>query len=496
MGYVPETSSIMNMNTLVGRNSMREQRHERSLFELRDDLESTIMTRNVTAFHEIVKKIKARFALESESENHIKYGYPSFREMITKRTSGCSLLDGAVMCSFKEAVNYFIDDEGADAKKVSPGLIVPFGKYHLTDYNQDRKDIIDKLIQSGVILEKVALENAIECGLEVVKFILDRAPYLDKKGLLYFATRSNEPELVRLFMTEDKIELNLALESMLESLTSRSPSEGEMLILKMLLDSKADPNSKCTFPKYEGESLLGIAIRRQNKEAVLALVSAGAVIPKNPRKNIDITPEFSQFMKELAQLKSNAQLIGLSARDKPDVARRIGFFSAMPHELQAKIAAHTVNPKSIPEPASTKIASDAIKNLRKAHTYFDDIKIKAEAGDDAAQNFLGKLYEKGSVRFGIEKNEKKAVELYRKAARQHNPQAQRNLAGMYENGLGGLSKNSDLAQMWRERAKDAEEYEKHLESKSADKPSIDEQQKNKRDEAQSSENRQPNRPKR
>jgi hypothetical protein len=484
---------------------MREQRNERPMHELKIELVRAIQTHNVTEFYEIVKAIKAQLAREDAYVNRSKHGFSSIREMIIYSSFTESPLNIAVSCNFKEAVNYFIDDEGADAKKVSPSLIVPFDGYVKTDFNQDRKDIIDKLIKSGVSLEREALVNAIEYGLEPVNFILNLAPYLDKKGLLATAAfKSDDPELVRLFITENKDELNLALECMLRSLTSNSLSEGKMRILKLLLDAKVDPNCKCTYPTFEfdsvivreGDSVINIAIHRQNKEAVLALVSAGAVIPQKLSKFKDIiTPEFRQFMKELAQLKTNAQLIGLSARDKPDTARSTGFFSTMPHDLQAKIAAHTVDPNAIPEPTSTKIASDAIKDLRKAHVHFQDIARKAEAGDAAAQNFLGKLFEKGSVRFGIEKNEKNAVELYREAARQHNPQAQRNLARMYENGLGGLRKNSDLAQMWSKRAKDAEEYQKQLESKSENMPSVNEQQKIKRNEAQSSENKQPNRPK-
>lgn len=476
---------------------MREQRHERPMYILRSELIKAIETRNLTAFNEIIKAIKAQLARENASINYSKYGFSSFREMITDSSIQVSLLSIAVSCNFKEAVNYFIDHEGADAKKVSPSLIVPLGLDAKTDFNQDRQDIIDKLIQSGVTLESIAIENAINYGLEVVKFILDRAPYLNKKGLLGVAAyRSDDPELVRLFITENNDELNSALQNVVVSLNSNSPSEGKMRVLKLLLDAKADPNSKCIHPLHEGDRVIDIAIRYQNKEAVLALVSAGAVIPQNLSKFKNmITLEFSQFIKELAQLKTNAQLIGLSARDEPNAARSTGFFSSMPHDLQAKIATHTVDPGAIPEPVSTKVASDVIKNLRKAHIYFNDMKKKAEAGDAAAQNFLGKLYEKGSVRFGIEKDEIKAVELYRKAARQQNPQAQRNLARMYENGLGGLRQNSDLAQMWTKRAKDAEAYQRQLKSKSGNMPSVDEQQKIKKDGAQSSENRRPNRPK-
>jgi TPR repeat protein len=69
---------------------------------------------------------------------------------------------------------------------------------------------------------------------------------------------------------------------------------------------------------------------------------------------------------------------------------------------------------------------------------------KAEQGDADAQVKLGLKYQNGD---GVEKNDKVAVEWYRKAADQGNSDAQANLGVMYQNGT-GIEKSNEQAIFW------------------------------------------------
>ena len=76
---------------------------------------------------------------------------------------------------------------------------------------------------------------------------------------------------------------------------------------------------------------------------------------------------------------------------------------------------------------------------------------EAEAGDFQAQFELGELYAGGS---GVPKNDKKAVDWYRKAAEQGHAEAMDNLGWMYEDGR-GVPKNVGKAAYWFRRAVEA-----------------------------------------
>ena len=65
----------------------------------------------------------------------------------------------------------------------------------------------------------------------------------------------------------------------------------------------------------------------------------------------------------------------------------------------------------------------------------------ANQGNEYAQYELGKMYEEGT---GVKKDEKKAAELYEKAANQGNSKAQFQLGQMYEEGR-GVEKNEKKA---------------------------------------------------
>jgi TPR repeat protein len=75
---------------------------------------------------------------------------------------------------------------------------------------------------------------------------------------------------------------------------------------------------------------------------------------------------------------------------------------------------------------------------------------KAEQGDAVAQVSLGLKYQNGD---GVEKNDKVAVEWYRKAADQGNSDAQANLGGMYQNGT-GVDKSNEQAVFWYRKSAD------------------------------------------
>lgn len=75
---------------------------------------------------------------------------------------------------------------------------------------------------------------------------------------------------------------------------------------------------------------------------------------------------------------------------------------------------------------------------------------KAEQGDADAQVKLGLKYQNGD---GVEKNDKVAVEWYRKAADQGNSDAQANLGGMYQDGT-GVEKNNEQAVFWYRKSAD------------------------------------------
>ncbi|AHE50064.1 Sel1 domain-containing protein [Aeromonas hydrophila 4AK4] len=73
----------------------------------------------------------------------------------------------------------------------------------------------------------------------------------------------------------------------------------------------------------------------------------------------------------------------------------------------------------------------------------------AERGDVTAQFLLGKKYDSGE---GIEQNDSKAVEWYRKAAEQGHAGAQNNIGWMYENGRGVRQSNSTAVEWYRKAA--------------------------------------------
>ena len=76
------------------------------------------------------------------------------------------------------------------------------------------------------------------------------------------------------------------------------------------------------------------------------------------------------------------------------------------------------------------------------------LKMKAEAGDAAAQLALGLAYEDGN---GVASSDELAVSWYRRAAEQGNSVAQNNLGLMYRSGR-GVAKNKEEAVRWYQKA--------------------------------------------
>lgn len=79
---------------------------------------------------------------------------------------------------------------------------------------------------------------------------------------------------------------------------------------------------------------------------------------------------------------------------------------------------------------------------------FQQTRILAEQGDAAAQFNLGLIYTEGQ---GVAKNDKLAVQWFRKAAEQGEVYAQFNLGVMYAQGR-GVAKNDELAVDWFRKA--------------------------------------------
>lgn len=73
---------------------------------------------------------------------------------------------------------------------------------------------------------------------------------------------------------------------------------------------------------------------------------------------------------------------------------------------------------------------------------------KAEQGDVSAQLELGWLYQYGE---GVEKDIRKALEWYEKAAKQGSSQAQVNIAVIYDEGV-DVPENNELAIEWYKKA--------------------------------------------
>lgn len=79
---------------------------------------------------------------------------------------------------------------------------------------------------------------------------------------------------------------------------------------------------------------------------------------------------------------------------------------------------------------------------------FKDIQLLAESGDSFAQGTIGGMYDAGN---GIDKDNAKAVEWYRKAAEQGDAIAQCNLGYMYDSGY-GVGQDYSKAIEWYEKA--------------------------------------------
>lgn len=79
---------------------------------------------------------------------------------------------------------------------------------------------------------------------------------------------------------------------------------------------------------------------------------------------------------------------------------------------------------------------------------FDEVKVYADEGSPDSQYVLGSMYDHGN---GVKKDQVKAVEWYRKAAKLGQIEAQSILAVKYENGE-GVEKDSTRALKWRLKA--------------------------------------------
>ena len=89
-----------------------------------------------------------------------------------------------------------------------------------------------------------------------------------------------------------------------------------------------------------------------------------------------------------------------------------------------------------------------------ARTNFEYVSKGAHAGAAECQDLLGIWYFNGNEEEGIEQNHKAAVEWFEKAAAQGFAKAQYHLGECYENGIGGLNRDSaKAAELWEQAAK-------------------------------------------
>ncbi len=69
---------------------------------------------------------------------------------------------------------------------------------------------------------------------------------------------------------------------------------------------------------------------------------------------------------------------------------------------------------------------------------FTQLRLSAQEGHPDAQTALGTMYFSGT---GVAKNHREALKWYKKVSRQNNPAALRNMAQIYTEGLGGVSRD-------------------------------------------------------
>ncbi len=92
-------------------------------------------------------------------------------------------------------------------------------------------------------------------------------------------------------------------------------------------------------------------------------------------------------------------------------------------------------------------------------SFVEDLRFAVVQGDAEAQSCLGFCYETGD---GVEKNYKKAIYWYTKAAKQGIAGAQFNLGVWYANGI-GVNRDVNSAKLWFRKASEqgnelAQEY--------------------------------------
>jgi TPR repeat protein len=90
------------------------------------------------------------------------------------------------------------------------------------------------------------------------------------------------------------------------------------------------------------------------------------------------------------------------------------------------------------------VAQGSVAQINTANSGMQSLISRAQAGDAAAQFQLGRDYEDGK---GVAQDDAKAVEWFRKAAEQKNPQGQNSLGAMYADGR-GVEQNKQEAVRW------------------------------------------------
>lgn len=91
----------------------------------------------------------------------------------------------------------------------------------------------------------------------------------------------------------------------------------------------------------------------------------------------------------------------------------------------------------------------ALYDAKKYQQAVPKLKAAADKGHKKAQYRLGVCYKEGK---GLEKDRKKATELFMKSAKQGNAKAEYEVGKAYLKGKGGLTADEKKAKMWLKRA--------------------------------------------
>lgn len=163
------------------------------------------------------------------------------------------------------------------------------------------------------------------------------------------------------------------------------------------------------------------------------------------------TPTFSLLALKL--LEQNQRIINLFEENPfpeqpPTMIRMRRFHLKYTDWATYRETGHYWTKKYLDDYAPMMFISDDGR-VKQAASELEVAEVQADAGNPAAQNFLGSLYYMGK---GVERNLHKAEEMFRLAAEQGDAGAQFNLGALYANGRGMYSNQSESIRWFRKAA--------------------------------------------